>query len=109
MTTGGAANHTFQFNLVLVANSQARDPSENHILRSKKNSPLSQWDNELLSSSLTCFIYSISGLRGLQATNKRPAEDGVPFSLSLPIFVSISLAPSFSAIFDTDVLINAPH
>lgn len=30
-------------------------------------------------------------------------------SLSPPIFLSISLAPSFSAIFDTDVLINAPH
>lgn len=55
------------------------------------------WDNELLSSSLPCFIYSISGLRRLQATNKRPADP------------SLSLAPFSSAIFDTDVLINAPH
>lgn len=56
-------------------------------LKRKKNSPLSQGDNELLSSSLASFIYSISRLRRLQATNRRPAKDGVLFSPSLPVFL----------------------
>lgn len=56
-------------------------------LKRKKNSPLSQGDNELLSSSLASFIYSISGLRRLQATNRRPAKDAVLFSPSLPVFL----------------------
>lgn len=41
------------------------------------------WDNELLSSRLPYFIYSISGLRRLQATNKRPADLSLSFSRSL--------------------------
>lgn len=36
MTTTGAANHTFQFNLVLVANSQATDLSGNHKFRVRR-------------------------------------------------------------------------